>query len=68
MIYNYIIYYILIGVVFNLIYDLIVDLMKNEDIRFNIHERIIVGIFWPLYIIAFTINFFKALSKNKKDD
>lgn len=65
---DYIIYYCIVGVAFNFGYDLTVDKMQREDLRFTIGERIIVGLFWPLYVIAFTINFFKELFKNKKDD
>lgn len=60
--------YFAIGTAVNLLYDLLVDGLKREELRFNMRERAFVALIWPIYVIAFVINFFVQISKKNKDD
>jgi len=57
--------YIIAGVSFNLFYDLVINYLgeDNYKLRFNIAERLLVCIFWPLFLINFLITFIKSLIK-----
>jgi len=54
-------YYILFGVVFNAIYDLSISYIKKEDLRFNILQRILFGLIWPLYLALLIYNLIKTI-------
>lgn len=72
MIYSYLTYYLLVGVVFNFLYDLMVDYLQRNghegNIRFNMVERVIVCLLWPIYLLLFIRNLYKEASKKNKDD
>lgn len=65
---QYIIYYLLGGVLFNFIYDLLIDKLGDKSLRFSTTARIIFGLVWPFYVLAFIRNFFIYFFKNKQDD
>jgi hypothetical protein len=50
-------YYLLFGVIVNALYDFLISTIDREDLRFNMLERILVGLFWPAYLVLLTINF-----------
>ena len=56
----YIIYYVFIGVFFNFLFDKIVDFLEQEQIRFNLMERIITSLLWPIALLVFLYNFIKS--------
>jgi len=56
------------GVVFNAFYDFVVSKIGNEDLRFNILERISTGIIWPIFTIIFIINFIKQIFNGNHED
>lgn len=57
---TYIIYYVFIGVLFNFLFDKIVDFLEQEQIRFNLMERIITSLLWPIALLVFLYNFIKS--------
>lgn len=50
-------YYLLIGVIVNAIYDFLISNIDREDLRFDMLQRVLVGLFWPAYIVLLIINF-----------
>ena len=66
---NIVITYLFFGVLINALYDLLISHMgeEHEDLRFNMLERIVFGILWPLGATMFIINFIKIF-KNKNND
>jgi len=56
------------GVVFNAFYDFVVSKIGNEDLRFNMLERISTGIIWPIFTIIFIINFIKQIFNGNHED
>ena len=59
---TYIFYYLSLGVVFNFLFDLIVNYIEQEEARFNIGERILTTILWPIALTVFLYNFIKTLT------
>jgi hypothetical protein len=57
---TYTIYYVFIGVLFNFLFDKIVDFLEQEQIRFNLMERIITSLLWPIALLVFLYNFIKS--------
>lgn len=57
---TYIIYYVFIGVFFNFLFDKVVDFLEQEQIRFNLMERIIISLLWPIALLVFLFNFIKS--------
>lgn len=57
---TYIIYYVFIGVFFNFLFDKIVDFLEQEQIRFNLMERIVTSLLWPIALLVFLYNFIKS--------
>lgn len=60
--------YITAGVIFNLIYDLVISHIKKEELRFNIIERIVFTIIWPIHVIVFIFNAISTIIKNGDKD
>lgn len=60
--------YITVGVIFNLVYDLVINYIKKEELRFNIIERIVFTIIWPIYVIVFIFNAILTIIKNGDKD
>ena len=54
---NIISYYLLIGVIVNAVYDFLISNIDREDLRFDMLQRVLVGLFWPVYIVLLIINF-----------
>ena len=54
-------YYLLGGVVFNFFYDMVVTKTEDENLRFNMMERISVGLVWPIFTMLFIYNFLKVI-------
>jgi len=50
-------YYILFGVIVNALYDFLISTIDREDLRFSMLERILIGLFWPAYLVLLVINF-----------
>jgi hypothetical protein len=50
-------YYFLFGVIINALYDFLISTIDREDLRFSMFERIIIGLFWPAYLVLLAINF-----------
>ena len=65
---SYAIYYLMGGVCFNLGYDLVVNKIGDEGLRFNMMERISVGLIWPIFTLIFFINFLKAIFNGNNDN
>lgn len=59
--------YIMFGVLCNALYDLAINRIKNEELRFNMAERVVFAIIWPVYALFFIYNFIKTIT-NKNDD
>lgn len=61
--FQYILIYLSCGVLFNLLYDLLIYALgeEHEDKRFDIVERIITTIIWPIPLIRFITGFLKSL-------
>lgn len=66
MSYNFIVYYLLAGVVFNFLYDKLIDVLgeDHEDARFNMTERAIIMVTWPIALLRFLFGFFSNNSDN----
>jgi len=60
-IFQYISFYLMIGVTFNALYDLVISYIKNEDLRFNIKERIVFTLIWPIYLALLLFNYIKNI-------
>lgn len=60
--------YLLWGVILNLGYDLIISYIGKEDLRFNMLERLVFAIIWPIYFIAFIFNFIRTFNDNNNDN
>jgi hypothetical protein len=54
---NFISYYLLIGVIVNAVYDFLISNIDREDLRFDMSQRFLVGLFWPAYMVLLIINF-----------
>lgn len=59
--------YIMFGVLCNALYDLAINRIKKEELRFNMAERAVFAIIWPIYALFFIYNFIKTII-DKKDD
>jgi hypothetical protein len=59
---SYILYYLMVGVVLMFLYDRVVD-YTNDEFRFNITERIVVGLLWPIGLLFFILTLIKVLFK-----
>jgi hypothetical protein len=59
---SYILYYLMVGVVLIFLYDKVVD-YTNDEFRFNITERIVVGLLWPIGLLFFILTLIKVLFK-----
>ena len=57
---TYIIYYVFIGVLLNFLFDKVVDYLEQEQIRFNLMERIVTSLLWPIALLVFLYNFIKS--------
>ena len=57
---TYVIYYVFIGVFFNFLFDKVVDFLEQEHIRFNLMERAITSLLWPIAVLVFLYNFIKS--------
>ena len=57
---TYIIYYVFIGVLLNFLFDKVVDYLEQEQIRFNLMERIVTSLLWPIAVLVFVYNFIKS--------
>ena len=57
---TYVIYYVFIGVFFNFLFDKVVDFLEQEHIRFNLMERIVTSLLWPIAVLVFLYNFIKS--------
>lgn len=53
--------YLMIGVVFNFVFDLLVNSSGNEDHRFNMLERLVMTLIWPIGILTFIFYFIKNI-------
>jgi len=51
----------MIGVTFNALYDLVISYIKNEGLRFNIKERIVFTLIWPIYLALLLFNYIKNI-------
>jgi len=51
----------MVGVAFNALYDLAISYIKNEDLRFNIKERIVFTLIWPIYLMLLLFNYIKNI-------
>ena len=60
--------YITIGVIFNLVYDLVINHIQKEELRFNMIERIVFTIIWPIYVIVFIFNAILTIIKHGDKD
>jgi len=60
-IFQYISFYLMIGVTFNALYDLVISYIKNEGLRFNIKERIVFTLIWPIYLALLLFNYIKNI-------
>jgi hypothetical protein len=56
------------GVVFNAFYDFVVSKIGNEDLRFNMIERISTGLVWPVFTLIFIMNFIKQIFNGNHED
>jgi len=65
---QYVLYYCMGGVVFNAFYDFVVSKIGNEDLRFNMMERISIGLVWPVFTLIFIVNFIKQLFNGNNND
>ena len=52
----------MVGVVLMFLYDRVVD-YTNDEFRFNITERIVVGLLWPIGLLFFILTLIKVLFK-----
>jgi len=60
-IFQYISFYLMIGVTFNALYDLVISYIKNEGLRFNMKERIVFTLIWPIYLALLLFNYIKNI-------
>ena len=56
---SYILYYVMAGVVLNFIYDKIVN-YTDDKFRFNMRERFVVLLLWPIVVIVFIYHFINS--------
>lgn len=61
---NNFISYLLIGVIFNFLLDLLGNYLETEN-KFNIKEKIIMSLIWPVMIIIFIYHFVKTIGSGK---
>ena len=59
-----VLYYLMAGLFVNFIYDKFIDWSGAEQ-RFNLKERLVVGLLWPLALILFIFHFRKQLLNNE---
>lgn len=57
--------YLLIGLSVSMIYDYILSKIDDEELYFNNLERIVMIIFWPIFILFSIIAFIKRINKNE---
>ena len=65
--YKIILYYLMLGVGCNAFYDLSISYIKKEEFRFNVIERIVFALVWPIYIIVLIYNFIKQITNGSDD-
>jgi len=64
----YILRYVFTGLVFNFIHDITISYMDREDLRFNILERILFFIMWPIFATMLIYSFIKTIIYGQDED
>ena len=59
-----ILFYLMSGVIINFLYDQFID-WSEAEYRFNLRERLIVGLLWPLALILFIYHALKTYFGNE---
>lgn len=57
--------YLILGLVIAMIYDYLLSKLENEELHFNNFERIIMILFWPIFVLFSIIAFIKQFNKNE---
>lgn len=57
--------YLIIGLSVVMIYDYILSKIDDKELHFNNLERIIMILFWPIFILFSIIAFIKQINKNE---
>lgn len=63
-----IISYVIAGVAFNFLWDLIISKFQAEDNRFNMLERLVVVVIWPVAVVFFFYTLIKNLFFNNDQE
>ena len=56
--------YLIIGLVIVMIYDYFLSKLEDAELHFNNFERIIMILFWPIFVLFSIISFIKQFNKN----
>ena len=57
--------YLIIGLVIVMIYDYLLSKLEDTELHFNNFERIIMILFWPIFVLFSIISFIKQFNKNE---
>ena len=57
--------YLIIGLVIVMIYDYFLSKLEDTELHFNNFERIIMILFWPIFVLFSIISFIKQFNKNE---
>ena len=57
--------YLIIGLVIVMIYDYLLSKLEHTELHFNNFERIIMILFWPIFVLFSIISFIKQFNKNE---
>ena len=57
--------YLITGLVIAMIYDYLLSKLEDEELHFNNFERIIMILFWPIFLLFSIIAFIKQFNKNE---
>ena len=57
--------YLIIGLVIVMIYDYLLPKLEDTELHFNNFERIIMILFWPIFVLFSIISFIKQFNKNE---